>query len=204
MKKGTELKKEWNSFVNDGSEAAYYQLYTHYHKYFFYIGIKRGALTAKIADCLHDLFLYIYENREKLSNIRDHHNYLVTTFLRALFRKQHFSAEKSEAVEVLEDIQIMPAADHRLLLTDTGDQVRQVLQNYIAELSVSQSRMIYEKFYLGLSYEEIASAHQITVRTAYNTIFRAIDKLRKQIGENKLASLLAAITALSVIVYAFL
>lgn len=203
MKRGTDLKPEWDSFINDGGETAYYTLYSHYHKYFFYIGLKKGALSTKIGDCLQDLFLYIFENRDKLLGIRDHHNYLVTAFLRALFQKQHFSSEESEELKSLEDVQTMPAADHQLLLTDTNDQVRKVLQPHINDLSSSQARMIYEKFYLGLTYEEIADAHQITVRTAYNTVFRALSKLRKHIGENKITSLIAAITALSLIFFIF-
>lgn len=201
MKKGTDLQQEWNSFISDGSQTAYYELYSHYHKYFFYLGLKKGALSAKIGDCVHDLFLYIFENREKLSNIREHHNYLVTMFLRSLFKKQRFSSEESEELATLEDTQICPPADERFISQDTNEKVKQVLQHYIDELSVSQARMIYEKFYLNLSYEEIAAAHQITVRTVYNTTFRAIDNLRKYIGDNKVASLITAITTLSIIYF---
>ncbi|KRT15933.1 hypothetical protein ASU31_10505 [Pedobacter ginsenosidimutans] len=201
MKRGTDLKIEWNSFISDGTEAAYYQLYSHYHKYFFYLGIKKGALSPRIADCVNDLFLYIFENREKLTNIRDHHNYLVTLFLRFLFKKQKFSAEESQEIEILEESQIEPPIDERFMIKDTNEHVKQVLQQYIDELSVSQARMIYEKFYLNLSYEEIAAANEISVRTAYNLTFRAINNLRKYIGDHKVASLIAAITTLSLIYF---
>ena len=201
MKRGTELKIEWNSFISDGTESSYYQLYSHYHKYFFYLGIKKGALSPKIADCVNDLFLYIFENREKLSAIRDHHNYLVTMFLRSLFKKQRFSSEESEEMESLDESQAVPPIDERYMIKDTNEQVKQVLQHYIDELSVSQARMIYEKFYLNLSYEEIAAANQITVRTAYNQTFKAINNLRKYIGDNKVASLITAITTLSLIYF---
>lgn len=203
LKRGNDLKAEWNKFISDGDESAYYQIYSHYHKYFFYLGIKKGALSEKIGDCLHDLFLYVFENREKLFHIKNHHNYLITTFLHSLFKKQHFSSEESEQLTSIEDLQTMHAADERILVKDTNDQVRHVLQNYIDELSVSQARMVYEKFYLGLSYEEIAKAHNITLRTAYNTTFNAVYRLRILIGDHKLASLIATITTLSLIFFLF-
>lgn len=203
VKRGIELKEDWNNFINDGSEPAYYQLYAHYHKYFFYIGIKKGATSAKVGDCIHDLFLYIFENRVKLLQIRDHHNYLVTTFLRALFKKERFSAEESEELDALTDVPLAAAFDQGMILKDTSEQVRLVLKSYMDNLSVSQARMIYEKFYLDLSYEEIAAAHKITIRTAYNTIFKAVGKLRKHIGDNKMASLITAITTLSLIFFIF-
>lgn len=201
MKKGADLRLDWNNFINDGSDKAYYTLYSHYHKYFSYLGIKRGALSTKVADSINDLFLYIFENREKLTDIRDHHNFLITLFIRFLFKKDRFSADASEELIQLEESEQMPSADHHLIIKDTNQHIKQILDQYISELSTSQARIIYEKFYLNLSYEEIAQAHQITVRTAYNQTFKAINNLRKYIGENKLASLIATITTLSIILF---
>lgn len=158
-------------------------------------------MSEKIADCVNDLFLYLFEHRQKLTNIREHHNYLVTMFLRSLFKKERFTSEESEEMANLEDIQITPPVDERYMIKDTNEQVKQVLQPYIDELSVSQARMIYEKFYLNLSYEEIAATHQITIRTPYNQTFKAINNLRKYIGDNKVGSLITAITTLSIIYF---
>ena len=203
MKTGNNLKAEWDRFITDGDNDAYYDLYAHYHKYFFYIGIKKGALDTKIGDCIHDLFLFIFENREKLGAIKNHHNYLITSFLHALFKKERFSAEESEELDTVSDYQSIPGADHSLMIKDTTVHVRQLLQSYINALSVSQARMVYEKFYLGLSYEEIALANDITVRTAYNTIFTAMNRLRVHIGEHQMASLISAITAMSLVFWVF-
>ncbi len=203
VKKGVLLKVEWDSFVAEGEETAFYKLYAHYHKYFTYLGMKRGAGSNRISDCIHDLFLYVFENREKLGEVRDHHSYLVSSFVRALFKKVRFSAEESEDMEVVASGMLVPAFEGNFMDRDTSEKVGVVLKGYIDALPLSQARIVYEKFYLNLSYEEIAAAHNITVRTAYNTIFKAVERLRKHIGENKLASLAAAITALSILFYFF-
>lgn len=199
MKTSKDFEKEWQAFVQQQDEGAYRDLYSHYHDYLSYIGLKRGATAAKIKDCIHDLFLYVYENREKLRHIRSFHNYLVTSFLRSLFRKQHFSTEESEDLEHLPAEPAFPSAETEAIRKDGEQYVRHTLKHFIDQLPARQSRLIYQKFYLGLSYEEISLSNGITVKTAYNTIYNAVEKLKTLIGKEKLASLSIALTLLAIL-----
>ena len=203
MKRGIDLKNEWQNFVEDGSDPAYLELYNHYHDYFSYIGLKKGATAVKVKDCINDLFLYIFEHRQKLSAIQNHHNYLVTAFLRKLFKKEHFTADESADMDEYEAADFAPAADANILSTDTNEKVKNFLKSYIDQLTKTQARLIHEKFYLGLTYEEIAVSNEITVRTAYNTISDALKQLRKHIGEDKVTALTIAISTLSIFIYFF-
>jgi RNA polymerase sigma factor (sigma-70 family) len=204
LKKGKDLKAEWENFILDGNSVSFYDIYAHYHDYFTYIGIKKGASAEKTKDCINDLFLYVYETRENLGHISNHHNYLVTSFLRKLFRKQHFSAEESLDLYDLEDGPIYPSVETQYIKQHTSNQVTLTLKNYIDKLSESQSRLIYQKFYLGLSYEDIAQSNNIAVKTAYNTIYNAVEKLKKIIGESDLGALSIAISLLSLLILFFL
>ncbi|RBQ05510.1 RNA polymerase sigma factor [Pedobacter miscanthi] len=204
MKKGKDLKTEWEKFILEGNNTSFYDIYAHYHDYFTYIGIKKGANAEKTKDCINDLFLYIYENRENLSHITNHHNYLVTSFLRKLFRREHFSAEESLDLYDLEEMPVYPSVETLHIKQHTSNQVTLTLKNYIDKLSESQSRLIYQKFYLGLSYDDIAASNNITVKTAYNTIYNAVEKLKKMIGEGDLGTLSIAISLLSLLILFFL
>lgn len=193
MKTGKELRSEWSAFLETESTAAFHALYAHYHDYLTYIGIKKGARTEKVKDCINELFLYVFENREKLLHIQHHHNYLVTAFLRKLFRKEHFSAEESMELVDLPETHSYPSAEAQYILQHSQEHVAQVLKTYIDKLSVSQAQMVYQKFYLGLSYEEISKANQISIKTAYNTIYNAVERLKKLIGKEDLGVLSIAI-----------
>ncbi len=204
VKQGKELRIDWDAFVLSGDDTSFYNLYAHYHDYFNFVGLKRGANVEKTKDCINDLFLYIYDNREKLGHINNHHNYLVTSFLRKLFKKEHFSAEESLDVLNLEIVPIHPSVEAIYIKQHTNEHVAAVLKNYISKLSDSQSKLVYQKFYLGLSYEEISKANHISVKTAYNTIYNAVEKLKQLIGKDNMGALAIAISLLSLFLLLFL
>ena len=203
MKKGKDLIVDWKSFIQNGDQSSFYDLYSHYHDYLTYIGIKKGATSDKTKDCVNDLFLYIYENRQKLGHILNHHNYLVTCFLRKLLRKQHFSAEESLDLINLEDTLVHPSVEALYIQQYTQASVSSILKSYIDRLSEKQTKLIYQKFYLGLSYEEISESNQITVKTAYNTIYNAVEKLKAIIEEEGAGPLTVLLTLLSLLILFF-
>ena len=205
MPRGKDLKKEWLAFLETGSERAYYDLYDHYHDYLVYIGIQKGVSMEKIKDCINDLFLYVFENRIKLQRVANHHNYFVTVFLRSLFRKNAFSIDESLVLddEHLPDMPSYPSSEALHIQQSVQQEVSQTLKRYMGMLSVSQEKMIYQKFYLGLTYNEIAIANDVSVKTVYNTILQAVAKLKKLLGPDDIITLAAAISLLSAFILFF-
>ncbi|TZF84555.1 sigma-70 family RNA polymerase sigma factor [Pedobacter sp. BS3] len=178
-------------FCRRRGEDAFYKLYTHYHDYFTYLGLRKNVNSVKVKDCINDLFLYLFEKREKLVNVADHHNYLVTAFVRKLFKKEHLSiAEELEALN-LSDVPFLPSVETEFIVQNTKTHISALLKKHIDRLSHSQAQMIYQKFYIGLSYEEISISNGISVKTAYNTIYNAVEKLKKVVGKEYLEALLA-------------
>jgi RNA polymerase sigma factor (sigma-70 family) len=204
VKKGKDLIVDWKSFIQSGDQSSFYDLYSHYHDYLTYIGVKKGASSEKTKDCVNDLFLYIYENRQKLGHVLNHHNYLVTCFLRKLLRKQHFSAEESLDLINLEDTLIHPSVEALYIEQYTKANVSSLLKSYIDRLSEQQTKLIYQKFYLGLSYEEISESNHITVKTAYNTIYNAVERLKTIVKEEGAGPLTVLLTLLSLLILFFL
>jgi len=194
MQKGENLKKEWEDFRETGNDQAFYALYSHYHDYLIYIALQKGFSLERGKDDINDLFLYIFENRGRLAHIQNHHNYIVTSFLRKLFRKGNYS--NLESLSASEDEMNHPIADHVYSDPREEENLSRILKDYINKLSYSQAKMIYQKFYIGMSYDEIAAANEISIKTAYNTILQAIAKLRNLIGPERTNTLKAAIFSL--------
>lgn len=203
-KSGIALKIHWDTFISEGNQDVFYALYSHYHDYLIYLGNLKGATLDKSKDCINDLFLYVFENRIRLQHIRNHHNYLVTAFLRNLFRKPHFNAEESLELQDLPEMPAYPSAEAEFIQRTSREQAIQILDGYISQLSDSQTKIVYQKFYLGLTYEEIALMNDISIKTAYNTIFNAVEKLRKLIGQEYVSVLSAAISLFTLLFLFFL
>ncbi|WP_377023345.1 RNA polymerase sigma factor [Mucilaginibacter angelicae] len=187
----------------EGDDDDFYKLYCHYHDYLIYLGNLKGATLDKSKDCINDLFLYVFENRIRLQHIRNHHNYLVTAFLRNLFRKPRFSAEESLELQDLPEMPAYPSAEAEYIQQTSREQATQILDSYISQLSDSQTKIVYQKFYLGLTYEEIAEINDISIKTAYNTIYNSVERLRKLIGQDYASALAAAISLFSLLFLIF-
>lgn len=199
MQKRENVNQEWADFIRTESDQAFHGLYSYYHDYLIYIAIRKGSFLEQAKDCVNDLFLYIFENRERLAHVKNHHNYLVTSFLRKLSRKGNFNnleliSENEE--DDIPDKDIYPVTEPSCFDSNDEERLSQVLKDYISKLSYSQAKMIYQKFYIGLSYEEIATSNGVSVKTVYNTILQAIAKLRNLIGPEYTKSLKAAIFSL--------
>ncbi len=202
-KSGIALKIQWDTFITEGDQDDFYVLYSHYHDYLIYLGNLKGATLDKSKDCVNDLFLYVFENRARLQHIRHHHNYLVTSFIRNLFRKPHFSAEESLELLDLPEMPAYPSAEAEHIRQTSQEELTQILQTHINNLSDSQTKIVYQKFYLALTYEQIAELNGISVKTAYNTIYNSVEKLRKQISPEYVTALSAAVSIFTLLFLLF-
>jgi RNA polymerase sigma factor (sigma-70 family) len=199
MQNHGELSTRWADFIATGDENAFYMLYEHYHDYLLYIAAVKGVEIDGAKDHVNDLFLYIFENRSRLDHIKNYHNYIVTSFIRKIFHKGHFNNLIPLSIE--EDG--CPAGSFDISTDDLrfydNEEVSLALNTCINMLSRSQAKIIYQKFYLGLSYEVIADFNGVPVKTIYNTVFRATARLKKLMQTRDYSQLKAAILAFAML-----
>ena len=201
---GNELKPQWELFVAEGDHTAYKLLYLHYYRYFTFVGLKKGCSATKVKDALNEVFLYLWENHWKLGHVTHHHNYLLTAFLRKLYKKGKFALEDSFELETLPELIITPSVEVDYIIKGTRQDLTSTLNNFIEKLPERQRSLIYQKFYLDLSYQEIAEANSISINTVYNTIYKAVDKLKTIIGKEHLHELSLGLATLMAIILFFL
>lgn len=192
--KGADLKDAWIGFTLSNSESDFYTIYSHYHHYLNYVGVKRGFAGAEIKDSISDVFLYLWENRERLQRVDHHHNYIITSFLRKLYRKSVFNPEEITEMDELPDWLISPSVEDLYIKQDMDETVSQLVKEKVELLADKQRHIIYQKFYLGLSYQEIATANDISINTVYNTIYKATGKLKSLMTKEQEAFLSLAIS----------
>ncbi|MBS0031182.1 RNA polymerase sigma factor [Chitinophaga sp. 22321] len=186
---GNDLKKEWQDFATQESQPAFYRIYTHYYHYLTYLGVKKGANSELVKDVINDVFLFLWESRLKLREIHHFHNYIITIFLRKLFRKESFVEEVNEAMDLPEWL-LSTSVEEQLIDREQTAQLSKTVRAYIANLPSRQQQMIYQKFFLNLSYPEIAAANGVSVNTVYNTIYKTLDKLKAGINKELISVLL--------------
>lgn len=195
-----KLRGEWTRFTYAKEEDAYKKLYTYYYNYLSYIGLKRGFPSNKVKDVINDLFLYLWENLDKLAQVANQHSYLITSFLHRLTRKEPFAAASAEELLTVANTLSEPSVEAAYIQTQSQTELRDKLASYLGGLPPRQREIIYQKFYLGLSYAEIAAANQLSVNTVYNTVYQALEKLKVSLG-GRAGELLGVSLALAALLY---
>lgn len=200
MRNDAPINYCWQAFVHNGSRDAYYELYRHYYAYLSYIGLKKGFSTETVKDTINDVFLYLWEKRRSLQHIHHPHNYLLTFFLRSIvngMRRTDIPIE--DANEALQDIYeefTAPSFEQDLLDKESLERLSALVNRHLNALPRQQREIMYQKFYLGLSYSEIAHANKLSVNTVYNTVYAAMQKLRTSIPASAVASLISLFAVL--------
>ena len=195
-----KLREEWLRFTGAREEEAYKKLYSYYYSYLNFIGLKRGFPSSKVKDVINDLFLYLWENVDKVAQVTNQHNYLITAFLHRLARKEPFASDAAVELQTIADALSEPSVEAAYIQEQAQTELRGRLAGYLNSLPTRQREVIYQKFYLGLSYAEIAAANQLSVNTVYNTVYQALEKLKTTLG-GQAEDLLGLVLALAALLY---
>jgi RNA polymerase sigma factor (sigma-70 family) len=183
--KGRDLKYNWKSFIKSEGEDDFYTIYSHYHHYLSFIGYKRYFSEDVVKDAINDVFLYLWENRSSLQNVNNFHSYIITCFLRKLHRKNMISPAELYPIPDVPVSQLSPSVEDEYIQQRVNGTVKRIVKDHIGQLAVKQRHMVYQKYYLGLSYQEIARANKVSIHTVYNTIYKAIDKIKSAITKEQ-------------------
>jgi RNA polymerase sigma factor (sigma-70 family) len=168
----------WKKF-REGNLDAYAVIY---RKYFFTLlkyGKKITHDNEMIKDCIQDLFIKIWNNRENLRDTTSIKYYLFTSLKRKLldtFETPHikFATDK----EILDDdlIEVTNYSEEETLPSNWRN-----ISNALNKLSLHQQKLLKLKYSENLSNKEIADQLGITIQSVYNAVFKALKSLRKQL-----------------------
>ncbi|SHG01643.1 RNA polymerase sigma factor [Pedobacter caeni] len=170
----------WQSFKS-GDKTAFKAIYYEYYMLLYRYGVKTSADTELAEDCLQDLFLKLWKNRENLGEVSSVKSYLYRAYIRTLFdamkkfRKEHqFGDLSTETSESSIEETIIEGQTH----TESNLHLHRALQH----LSRRQRQVVLLHYFEGLSYKQIAEVLPIKYQAIRNCIHEAIKVLRKNIA----------------------
>lgn len=136
-----------------------------------------------VKDCIQNLFVELWNNKEKLGETNSIKYYLFTSLRRKIVdelmvRRKHYT-EDGLSEEYSFELELPYEA---CIITDQASlEQKKALLRAINTLSKRQKEALFLLYYDDLSYEEAASIMQLKIRTVYNLIHTAVDALRKNI-----------------------
>ena len=169
----------WNQFKN-GDEDSFVLLFRNYYPGLFNYGCKISADSELVEDCIQELFMEIWRSAGK-ADIISFKAYIFKAFkfklIRLITKNNKVRSLNDSAGENTFELSHENFIIDKELNTAKREKVLQALQ----ELSPRQKEIIYLKFYLGLSYEEVSEIMQINYQAARNLTYQAIKVMKQAI-----------------------
>jgi len=169
----------WNQFKN-GDEDSFTVLFRNYYSGLFNYGCKITTDTELVKDCIQELFLEIWRSAGK-ADIISFKAYIFKAFkfklIRLITKNNKVKSLSSNGEENTFEL----SHENFIIDKELGSAKREKVLQALQELSPRQKEIIYLKFYLNLSYEEVSEIMQINYQAARNLIYQAIKVMKKAI-----------------------
>ncbi len=168
----------WNRLRN-GDQKALEEIYRTYFSMLFDYGKKISRDENTVEDCIQELFVELWNRREKLSETNAIKPYLYVSLKRKIFHSIK-KLRKSTGTELEErHFEAELAIDEILIEKETTSEQKTNLKKAFSELSDRQKEILYLKYYSEMDYEEITQIMEMNYQSARNLVSRAIQKLSK-------------------------
>ncbi|KEO74265.1 RNA polymerase sigma factor [Anditalea andensis] len=162
--------------IASNDRTAFSYVFRIYSKDLFRYGQKFSQDKELVEDVIQDSFLELWHNRDKINIISSIKFYLLTSFRRELVRRM-VNLRKNENLESIPET--MFETSHLENLVDVQEEKDAELHKAIGELTERQKEAIYLKYFMNLSYEEIAVMMQMQVPSLYNLVMKAMKSMKQ-------------------------
>lgn len=185
------------NFVDDlftnflaGDSRSFTLLFDHVYNRLFRYGLAIAHRKDLVRDAIQDLFVYVWEKRDKIENVASAEVYLLGALrLRIFDALRRDTRRRSRSFKFLREQS--PAnleGEYWLGKEEESDPRREMLRLELLALPPRQREAVHLRFYEGLSYPQIGEVLGVSHQVARNYGHRGLDKLRKTLanwGERK-------------------
>ncbi|RAV99244.1 RNA polymerase sigma factor [Pseudochryseolinea flava] len=135
-----------------------------------------------IEDCIQDIFVELWYKREVIGDTDNIKLYLLKSLRRKIIRALSIKNRLHvQSLDVDYEDELEFSAEFNLIQNEVVNDRRKQLKDGLAQLSKRQREAVYLKFYEHFDYNEISEAMNLTVKSTYKLIGKAIETLRKVI-----------------------
>lgn len=172
----------WNK-IRNGDGQALVTLYKLLYQYLLNTGARFISDTSLLKDLVQELFMEIWEQRERLPEVQHVKAYMAKAYrnrlINTLKKAPHLAVVNEDDID--QHISESPYLE-KLLDYEADKERRARLNASLQQLTARQLELLEMRFYLQMDYEEMEAALGVSRKTIYNIIFRALEILREQMN----------------------
>ncbi len=188
-KKEANDEKLWEQ-LRRGDQYALEILFKRYYAMLYDYGMKIINKQECVKDSIQEVFAYIWEKRNALSDAKSVPAYLMVSLRRKLFDYIRKRNRQNETVHQLEYNYPESAfsVEDIWIINEEEQEKKQALKIALSQIPPRMSEAIYLKKISGLSYKEIASIMNISSQAARNYVSEAFQRLRTILDPTSITS----------------
>lgn len=179
------LGEAWNKFKEGDFDSLGLLFEIHYQELYYY-GIKIVDLPELVKDTIQDLFADVWERRDKMASIHNFKAYLLISLRRELIRRITKIRKESKSEEV-SSLQFSFSAEEFLIYNEEQQSHSRLLADSLGSLTERQREVILLRFFHNLEFAEISQVLEMNIQSVRNLLFRALDKVRKDLASQGVA-----------------
>jgi RNA polymerase sigma-70 factor (ECF subfamily) len=167
--------------IREGDKSSFFSLYNNTYFHLVRWGLKITANDELVKDCVTQLFFQLWDKRNKLNPVTNVKAYLFTALRRMLIDQLGYHSKIDAAISRLADEESINELSYEEIVVGVqrDEEMKKKLHHALQQLTPRQTELIRMIFFEGLTYEEVAAKTNQSIKTAYNTIYNAIQLLRK-------------------------
>ena len=173
-------KEVWAAFLN-GDKDAFQFIYQHNIDELFSYGMKVRHHRSLVKDCIHDLFVELWQRKSFLSFTNNIRFYLYRSLRRKIVQvveREKKLFENTSVEDHSAKLYTLPL-EQKFIHLQTEEEKHRKIELLLQKLSARQQEVIRLLFFDGLSYEQVSEIMAINVRSVYTLAWKAISVLRK-------------------------
>jgi RNA polymerase sigma factor (sigma-70 family) len=166
-----------------GSQKAYSSIYEQYVGPLYTYGKKLSRKTSLVEDAIQEVFIELWRYHAALGQVRSIKAYLFTCL-----RRQLLKSIKRENVLIFNDdylkednFELEFSAQELLIQAQDKYAETERIKRALNQLTRRQKEIIYLKFFQELSYEEIGQMMDLSQRSTYNLVSKALSLLKDKL-----------------------
>lgn len=179
----------WSHF-RDGDQEAFVSIFKNYYSSLFTYGCKITPQKALIEDCIQELFIDLWRTNGK-SEISFVKAYIFKAFKFRLIKIIEKNNKSSRITDAPGKSSFEISKEMLLISEQKDHDLTEKVLNALEKLPARQKEVIYLKFYLGFSYEEVSHIMNINYQATRNLVYKSIKGLKKTILVHLLFSMLS-------------
>ena len=169
----------WRELL-DGNKNALEKLYRNYVQDLYDYGKRFSPDENIVEDCIQNLFIDLWEKRDRLGQTEHVRGYLMLAIRRRILKElKNQDKQVPGSGGQLPEIGFELDFETRRLNLETESELLNRLNGALDKLSPKQKEILYLKYGQGLNHNEIATLLDINYQSARNALHRALIRLKE-------------------------